>query len=345
MTNPLAADTAKTEDVTGSTEPARIPRIDLIDQLRGAALVAMAIYHFTWDLEFFGYIEPGTAGTGGWKLFARLIAGSFLFLAGVSLVLGHGRGLRWRPFLIRLAKIAGAALLITVATRFAFPDNFIFFGILHFIAAASLVGLVFLHLPVAITVMAAAAAFLAPLYLRSAAFDHPALWWVGLSASVPRSNDYVPLLPWLAAFLLGIAVCRSILSRGLAGRLAAVGAIPSRWKTLLTKAGRHSLAIYLLHQPILIALVYGFSLVMPPAQPDPVENYRTSCVSVCEPDGGTPFCRAFCDCTLNRLIEQDLFDALNRGAIDTANDQRIAGISAQCTAEADINSLPGSGEK
>ncbi|MCF3639770.1 DUF1624 domain-containing protein, partial [Rhizobium sp. TRM95111] len=76
---------------------------------RAMALVAMAIYHFTWDLEFFGYVEPGTAGTGGWKIFARLIAGSFLFLAGLGLVLGHGEGIRWHSFWRRLAKVGAAA--------------------------------------------------------------------------------------------------------------------------------------------------------------------------------------------------------------------------------------------
>ena len=52
-------------------------RIDAIDIARGIALLAMAIYHFTWDLEFFGYAEPGLTAVGGWKLFARAIASSF----------------------------------------------------------------------------------------------------------------------------------------------------------------------------------------------------------------------------------------------------------------------------
>src|SRR5690606_34830203 len=137
--------------------PRRLPRIPLIDQLRALALVAMAVYHFTWDLGFFGYIEPDTATTGGWKIFARLIAGSFLFLVGFSLVLGHVQGFRARPFLFRLGKIGLAAAAITLATWFAFPETFIFFGILHAIAAASLVGLFFLRLPHVVTLLAAAA--------------------------------------------------------------------------------------------------------------------------------------------------------------------------------------------
>jgi len=325
----------------GAAEARRLPRIPLIDQARGVALIAMAIYHFTWDLGFFGYIEPETAATGGWRIFARVIAGSFLFLVGFSLVLGHQQGFRPRPFFIRLGKIALAAAAITVATWFAFPQTFIFFGILHAIAAASLIGLLFVRLPVVVTLLAAAAAVAAPLYLRAPFFDHPALWWVGLSVDVPRSNDYVPLLPWIAPVLLGIALARLFVASPLPERLAGYGnATKGRWKTLLEKAGRHSLAIYLIHQPVLIALVYGFSLVVPAPAPDPVAGYTKSCMRACEGERDAGFCRSFCGCTLDGLMEQDLFADLNSGAIDITTDERIATLSSQCTADAETRPDP-----
>jgi uncharacterized membrane protein len=313
----------------------RLPRIPLIDQLRGVALIAMAIYHFTWDLGFFGYIEPDTATTGGWRIFARVIAGSFLFLVGFSLVLGHQRGFRLKPFLIRFAKIGLAAAAITIATWFAFPETFILFGILHAIAATSLIGLLFLRLPVIVTLLAAAAAVAAPLYLRAPLFDHPALWWVGLSVNIPRSNDYVPLLPWLAPALLGIALARLFVASSLPERLAGYGNTTKIWwKSLLEAAGRHSLAIYLIHQPLLIALVYGFSLVVPAPAADPVVGYTKSCMRACENGSSAAFCQSFCGCTLDRLIGENLFADLNRGAIDITTDERISKISSQCTADA-----------
>ena len=316
--------------------PRRLPRIPLIDQLRALALIAMAIYHFTWDLGFFGYIEPDTATTGGWKIFARMIAGSFLFLAGFSLVLGHSNGFRTRPFLIRLGKIGLAAAAITVATWFAFPETFIFFGILHAIAAASLIGLLFLRLPLVVTLLAAAAAVAAPFYLRAPLFDHPALWWVGLSVDIPRSNDYVPLLPWLAPVLFGIALGKLFVSSPLPERLAGFGGQTKVWwKNLLEAAGRHSLAIYLIHQPLLMALVYGFSLVVPAPAADPVVGYTKSCMRACVHERGDGFCRNFCGCTLDRLTEENLFTDLARGAIDVTKDERIAAISSQCTMDAE----------
>ncbi|ASY56127.1 membrane protein [Sinorhizobium sp. CCBAU 05631] len=329
---------ATTIDETPAEQPEvmRRGRIDLLDALRGLALVAMAIYHFTWDLEFFGYVAAGTAGTGGWRLFARLIASSFLFLAGYSLVLGHSPKFRARPFLKRFAKIAGAAALISIATFFAIPQSFIFFGILHAIAAASLVGILFLRLPAPASFLAAAAAFAAPLYLRSAFFDAPALWWVGLSETIPRSNDYVPLLPWLAPFLIGLGTAKLFHAMLIARWRTAKSdeGNGKLWIKPLAIAGRHSLAIYLIHQPLLIGLVYAYSLVAPAPVPDPAQAYRLSCEQACSRDGSGISCSVFCGCTLDKLKEQNLFEDLNQGKIDLRTDERIARIASQCTMEA-----------
>ncbi len=326
---------AVTASDNGTAPPAAAEkggRIWAIDALRGVALIAMATYHFSWDLEFFGYIEPGTVGAGAFKMYARLIAGSFLFLAGVSLVLGHYPVVRARSFAIRFAKIAVAALAITGVTWFTFPDSFIFFGILHSIAAASLIGLIFLRLPAFLTLAVAAAAFAAPLYLRSPMFDTPALLWVGLSETLPRSNDYVPLLPWLAPFLAGIAAARVATGFGWFDTLRSDGS--ARWKMLLTTAGRHSLIIYLLHQPLLFALVYLFSLGFPAAKPDPVEAFRANCEVTCSKQENAAICANFCGCTLDKLVEENLFEPLNAGKIDINTDERIARIAGQCTVDA-----------
>ncbi|WP_034854779.1 heparan-alpha-glucosaminide N-acetyltransferase [Sinorhizobium sojae] len=316
-------------------QPGKIQRIALLDALRGLALVAMALYHFVWDLEFFGYVAAGTAGTGGWRLFARLIATSFLFLAGYSLVLGHAAKFRPQMFARRFARIAGAAALITVATWFAFPASFIFFGILHAIAAASLVGLLFLRLPAFVTFLAAAAAFIAPLYLRSPVFDIPALWWVGLSETVPRSNDYVPMLPWLAPFLAGLGTAQ-LLHPMLTSRRSAMESRgkPKLWIRLLAVGGRHSLAIYLIHQPLLIGLVYAFSLAVPAPALDAERAYRLDCEQACGLYSAGVSCGSFCRCTLARLKEQNLFDDLNLGKIDLTTDERVARIANQCTMDA-----------
>ena len=310
-----------------TTETAN-PRLGWLDTARGVALIAMATYHFAWDLEYYRYIAAGTTAFGLWKTYARCIASSFLFLVGFSLVLAHTPAIRWRPFLKRLAMIAGAAAAITAATAYAMPEGLIFFGILHSIAAASLIGLLFLRLPPAVTVLTGIAVIVAPWYLRSAAFDTPWLWWVGLSQQPPRSNDYVPLLPWLAPVLFGIAAARIGQATGWIAKTAG-----GPHANPLARIGRHSLAFYLIHQPVLIALVYLASLVMPPQMESP-EDYLKSCESNCVTSRDAAFCTAFCACTLKELTERNLYEPLQLGAIHTAQDERIQTIVRQCSASA-----------
>jgi uncharacterized membrane protein len=317
-----------TEAITGTTPPAPKGRIGALDTLRGIALIAMASYHFTWDLELFGYLEPGTATQGLWKIYARGIASSFLFLAGFSLYLAHSKGINWPSFRKRIAMIAAAAVVITVATAIATPDGMIFFGILHNIAAASLVGLLFLRLPVVVTLIVAAAALAAPFYLTADIFSTPWLLWIGLSPVMPRSNDYVPLLPWLAPFLLGLSAAKIALPAGWLDRFRT----PSHPRNPLALAGKHSLAFYLIHQPILVGIVYLASLVAPPPPVDVVEEFKKSCERTCVSGGnGVEMCQSFCGCTLERLQAENVFDNMMASKLSQPEQAKIEEISLQCT--------------
>jgi uncharacterized membrane protein len=311
----------------------RSKRIALIDVMRGVALLAMASYHFTWDLEFFGYVEPGLTAFGGWKVYARCIASSFLFLVGVSLVLAHGRGIRWKGFWKRLAMVAAAALAITAVTFYAFRDGFIFFGILHQIALASLLGLAFLRLPAFITLTVAVAAVAAPLYLRAPFFDHPALWWVGLSTVNPHSNDYVPLLPWFGAVLAGIAVAKLATSSGLFARLAELS-LP-QWLDPLVLIGRHSLAFYLVHQPVLITCIWVFSQIVPAHVETSQAVFLKVCQASCEETRNAQFCVAYCGCMLAELENGDMLNRLDRGDQSPQLKARVSELAGMCTARTD----------
>ena len=312
--------------------PPKLPRIEAIDLARGTALIAMAIYHFTWDLEFFGYVEPGMTAHGGWKLFARCIASSFLFLVGVSLFLAHGRGIRWRGFLIRFAMVAGAALAISLVTYIAVPGAFIFFGILHQIALASLLGLAFLRLPALATLAIAAIVIAAPSYARSALFDHPWWWWLGLSPMDPRSNDYVPVFPWFGAVLAGIAAARLASRLGLLERLARLKTPRLR---LLQFAGRHSLAFYLVHQPVLIGCVWVFAQFFPAAIESPEVEFRQSCEAQCADFRDAEFCTRYCVCMLDELEANGMADAVFADAQTAAQRAQLQSLAAQCTERTD----------
>jgi uncharacterized membrane protein len=327
-------------DVTNQPQPKG--RIDAIDIARGAALVAMAIYHFTWDLEFFGYVPPAMTAVGGWKLFARCIASSFLFLVGVSLFLGHAKGIRWRGYWRRLAMVAGAALGISLVTYIAVPSGFIFFGILHQIALASLLGLAFLRLPVMVTLLAAAAVIAAPHYLRSGFFDDPWWWWTGLSENRPRSNDYVPVFPWFGAVLAGIAAAKIAEQTGLFAKLASLRT--PRWTQPLIFGGRHSLAVYLIHQPVLIGSVWLFSQVFPPAEQPREVRFLQSCEAACSEQRDKEFCPRYCGCMLATLEREGAIEGVYAGERSEALQSRVEDIAGRCTVDTDNAMLEGGGQ-
>jgi uncharacterized membrane protein len=317
-------------DMAGATPGAtagRRPRLEIIDLARAIALVAMASYHFLWDLELFEYLPSGYSTQGWPRLYARSIASSFLFLVGVSLVLAHWPTFRARGFVIRLGLVAGAALCITAATFVFMRDAFIFYGILHAIAVASVLGLVFLKLPPPVTIAAAIAVIALPQVFRAEIFASPLLIWTGLSPVAPRSNDFVPLFPWFGAVLLGIAAARMAESAGWFERLARWQPAPGGWLRRFGFIGRHSLAFYLLHQPVLIGIVWAWSLVAPP---DFEAAYRQGCIQACREVESAEMCPRFCGCVTDALIAQGLLEGLRDGSVDPQS-ETVSGIVAQCT--------------
>lgn len=232
-------------------------RLLLLDIARTVALFGMVVFHFFKDLEIFGMIAQGTTLNGGWALFARVIAGSFLFLSGISLVLAHARGFRGQAWLRRFVMISGAACLVSLATYAAFPSQFVFFGILHALAVASLVGVPFLFAPAWVALAGAGGILIASATLGRAVFASPWMAWTGLGMEVRASLDFIPLVPWLAPFLVGIALAQ----------LADPRRFEPTWPrgfpaSTLAWPGRHSLAVYLLHQPVLLALVWAGSMAL-----------------------------------------------------------------------------------
>lgn len=230
-------------------------RIPAIDVARGVALVAMAIFHFGWDLESFGIARPNMTQEPQWVYFARTIAASFLTLVGIGAWLAHHNGLAAHSLAKRLVFVGGAALIITIATYFATPDGFIFFGILHNIALSSLLILAFLRLPLVVIIAFAALVLSAPFWARKPLFDGPVWWWSGLSQITPKANDYVPIFPWFGWVLAGLALAKLFSSFDIWPKLAQFefnGVIGK----ILRYFGRNSLIFYLLHQPVMISILY-----------------------------------------------------------------------------------------
>lgn len=231
----------------------RSRRIWTIDAVRGLAIFGVVIFHLVWDLEFAGFID-GIARHPAWLVFGRTLAGTFMALVGVSLVLAHPRGVRWRPALRRLGMIALAAAAITAVTRPTFPDAFVYFGILHAIAAATLIGVLFLKARTLVAFGAGVAIFALPFAYASPAFDTRWLAWIGFAVKPPLSNDFVPIFPWVGLTLLAVAGTKYAATLGIVQWIAD-HEYRGRIMKKLGWMGRHSLAIYLIHQPVLLAII------------------------------------------------------------------------------------------
>ena len=210
----------------------------------------MVVFHFTFDLQMFHQIPPGTVESLPWVIFARSVAGSFVFLAGVSLVLAARDGLRWPAFWRSTAVVAVAAMVVSVATWFAVRPGFVFFGILHMIVVGRVLGLAFLRVPPLLTGLAGIVVWALPYLVQAPMFDTRWLAWIGFAENPPFSVDLEPIFPWLGPFLLGMAVA------GLAQGALRSGALVNPLARGLAWAGRHSLRIYLIHQPVLMGALW-----------------------------------------------------------------------------------------
>lgn len=223
------------------------PRLLLVDALRGVAIVLMVAFHFCFDLTYFKLAGFDFYEDRFWLNARTLILSMFLFLVGASLVLATRNGIDTRRFLRRLAVIVGAALLVSAGTWWLFAERFVFFGVLHFIALASVLGLAFVRRRWLSLVAGIALIALGTQY-QSSWFDVTGRRWIGLMTYKPLTEDYVPLLPWFGVVLLGIFAGPGLQRIAQKLQSRSTGLLPG-W---LAAAGRHSLLIYLLHQPLLM---------------------------------------------------------------------------------------------
>ncbi len=315
-----------------SNEPAPRPRFAIVDIARGVAIIAMVAYHLCWDLSYFRFIAADVGYDPAWVLLARSILAVFLFLAGVSLVLGHGSGIRWRSFWRRWIFVVVGALAISVATYFAFPQSFVYFGVLHAIALFSLMGLAFLRTPLWLAISVAAVVIGLPFFYSDPLFNEKAFSWLGFWQVPPPANDLVPVFPWFGAVLLGIIAMRLVLAAGWSNRLAAI-APSGRLPRLLAFLGRWSLLIYLLHQPILLGLVYPAAALLQPQVAMRDVTFLRSCQSTCEA-GGTPadMCVTYCQCGLDGITTNDLWNAVETGMVTAAEQALLDAQNRQCSA-------------
>jgi uncharacterized membrane protein len=227
-------------------------RFDRLDTLRGVARLWMAAYHLVFDLNVFRLIAPQDFYRDPlWTLQRTAIVSLFLFSAGLGQAVALERGQSWQRFWRRWAQIAGGAVGVSIASWFMFPRSYISFGVLHGIALMLIVVRLAAPLRGWLWLLGGLALAL-PQAVMHPFFDSRLTNWVGLVTHKPVTEDYVPLLPWLGVMLWGLAAGQWMLRHR---RPWMAGHVPKAARPLAW-LGRWSLSFYLLHQPVLIGLVW-----------------------------------------------------------------------------------------
>lgn len=232
-------------------------RFDRLDALRGLAIVWMAAFHFCFDLNYFRFIRQNFNADPFWTIQRTCIVSLFLFCAGVSQAVAVHQRQSWQRFWKRWMQLAACAVLVSAGSWFMFPNSFISFGVLHGIAAMLIVarataGWKHWLWPLGLI------AVMTPWLVQHPAFDTRWLNWTGLVTHKPVTEDYVPLLPWLGVVWWGVAAGQSMLAHQ---RHWLAGSVPGALRPL-SVLGRWSLSFYMLHQPVLIGLLYGAHALM-----------------------------------------------------------------------------------
>ena len=230
-------------------------RIVEVDALRGLGIALMVVYHFFFDLEYFGIADINLYDIG-WALFQRLIAVIFLGVVGISLTLSESRNREgYARHAKRALRLGAVALLITAVTWVYPHEGFIVFGIIHFIALASLIGPLFFRFR-AWNVLLGVLIIIAGLYTSTLFTDSKYLFWLGIVYQGYQPLDHYPLLPWLGVVLIGIYAGQRFFPDGKA-RLKK----SSERMDKLAFLGRYSLLLYLLHQPIMAGAMLVFKML------------------------------------------------------------------------------------
>lgn len=233
--------------------PSSAPRLPLIDALRGFAVAQMLVYHFIYDLDHFGWLDLHMLSDPRWIAWRSAIVSQFLLLVGVSLVLRTSFKPALSDFWKRWAEVAGAALVVSIGSYLVFGPRFIWSGILHFITVALLIARPLSRIG-AWNLGLGTAVILVGLLYSSAAFNQAPWSAIGLVTIKPKTEDYVPLLPWLGVVLVGMGLGALWRNRNwsIAQPLRPLNEQAPR---LLVVLGTWALTIYLVHQPLFMALL------------------------------------------------------------------------------------------
>ncbi|HHX70144.1 MAG: heparan-alpha-glucosaminide N-acetyltransferase [Miniphocaeibacter sp.] len=233
-------------------------RYNSIDFIRGFAIINMVIYHLCYDLVYIFGESISWFPSKYSSIWQNLIAMTFIVTSGISYNFGKKHSRKFTVLLI-------CAAILSVFTVIFMKDQFIAFGIIHFFAFATLILLAidpilkkinpFIGIVLFILLFIATKPitsgyinlFFTKYYLPEKLYNLKFLFWLGFPSSNFTSADYFPILPWIFLFIVGFYIGRLIVTKK--------PIMKKKRYNPICIIGRHSLFIYMVHQPIIYLIL------------------------------------------------------------------------------------------
>ncbi len=239
-------------------------RYPILDSLRGLVLISMVVYHTVWDMvHIFGENWKWYSSDGA-RLWQQSICWSFILLSGFCWSFGR---VKWK----RGVKVFLAGATISIVTLVAMPENVVLFGVLTLLGSCMLLMipleklLKYVNAYAGLLVSMLLFLFTRKLHRGYLGFGQwkavtlPEEWYanlmttyIGFPAQSFYSTDYFPLIPWLFLFIAGYFIYRIFEENKW------MKCLEGRKSMMLGTLGKHSLVIYMIHQP----LVYGILFIL-----------------------------------------------------------------------------------
>lgn len=239
-------------------------RYEYLDILRGITLISMILYHGIWDLVYIVGVDWKWYRSPAAYVWQQSICITFILLAGFCWSLGRKK---WKRGLL----VLGGGVLVTVVTLLVTPSQRVVFGVLTLLGSCMLLMIplekVLRKIPAVVGLVAAVILFVVTRKVNDGylgfetglRFTLPQFLYEGGSVTTYLgfmekgffSTDYFSLIPWLFLFVAGyFGYCLAV-----AGKWMEAEALQKLHCPPLAFIGRHSLTIYLLHQPVLYVLL------------------------------------------------------------------------------------------
>ncbi len=245
-------------DAVSKINKFRKTRFIELDIFRGFAIIGMVLLHILWDLDYFGILPLNR----DIYQFQFAIPTLFFILVGICLSLTSNKLDNYKKMIRRGLWVFSLGLLITMVTFTFLPEKPILFGVLHCIGFSIMLSIPFLRFK-HLNFIFASIIIVAGIIVNNYFISNPTVFHLVLGihqADLWRHTiDYFPILPWFGVCLLGIAFGKILYDEN--GRKFRVPEIinhkPAKAFSWL---GKHSLAIYLLHQPVIAGIISIYTL-------------------------------------------------------------------------------------